>query len=126
LVRHRSGAYLWRIERGAAPHPNDPEIATMFRNTFFAAALSLAALTGVASAADLSGPYVVGSGENQEVVYPAGTQASLVGGGLIDEVQQLNGTSTRIYGANPAPQNSLIPHNVGSGENASVVYGPQG
>ena len=98
----------------------------MFRNTFFAAALSLAALTGAASAADLSGPYVVGSGENMEVVYPAGTQASLVGGGLIDERRQFNGTDTRDYGRNPAPQNTLIPHNVGSGENATVVYGPQG
>ncbi len=121
-----AGAYLLVIERGTAPHPKDPEIATMFRNTFFAAALSLAALTGAASAADLSGPYVVGSGENQEVVYPNGTQASLVGGGLIDEHQALNGTTVRDYGANPAPQNRLIPHNVGSGENATVVYGPQG
>ena len=98
----------------------------MFRNTFFAAALSLAALTGAASAADLSGAYIVGSGENMDVVYPAGQQASLVGGGLIDEARQLNGTDRRTYGANPAPQNALIPHNVGSGENATVVYGPQG
>jgi hypothetical protein len=97
----------------------------MFRNVAFAAALTLATF-GAASAADLSGPYVVGSGESQELVYPQGSQAALVGGGLIDEVQQLNGTTTRIYGANPAPQNRLIPHNVGSGENATVVYGPQG
>jgi hypothetical protein len=100
----------------------------MFRNAIFAAALSLTALTaapfGAASAADLSGPFVVGSGENQEVVYPAGTQASLIGGGLIDEHQALNGTTVRDYGANPAPQSSLIPHNVGSGENATVVYLP--
>lgn len=97
----------------------------MFRNIAFAAALTLATF-GAASAADLSGPYVVGSGENQEVVYPNGTQASLVGGGLIREQRQLNGTDSRIYGTNPAPQNHLIPHNVGSGENATVVYGPQG
>jgi hypothetical protein len=97
----------------------------MFRNVAFAAALTLATF-GAASAADLSGPFVIGSGENQEVVYPAGTQASLVGGGLIEERQALNGTTVRDYGANPAPQNSLIPHNVGSGENSSVTYAPLG
>ncbi len=101
----------------------------MFRNIALAAALSLSALggaTGIASAADLSGPYVIGSGENQEIVYPAGTQASLVGGGLINETKGLNGSEVRSYGANPAPQNMLIPHSIGSGEGTAVVYGPRG
>jgi hypothetical protein len=94
----------------------------MFKAILTAAAL--AALAVPALAAEVTGPRLIGSGENMEVVYPGGLPSNIVGGGLIAYYKGLNGDYIRVYGENPAPQQDLIPHLVGSGENMEVVYTP--
>jgi hypothetical protein len=87
--------------------------------TRFAAAALVSFGFGSAAAAH-DGPYVVGSGENASVAYPA-PNANVVGGALTQTVGSGESASTQVIAVQNV-QAGRTAQVVGSGENMSVIY----
>lgn len=92
----------------------------MLRKVLLASVLTLGA-AGIAQAQD-PGPWLIGGGDNAQVVYAA--PSSNVVGGAVGTISG-GGDNTRIaYGRLPAAhaQSGMTAELVGGGENARVVY----
>jgi hypothetical protein len=94
--------------------------------TRIAAATLLAfGFASAASAEEWTGPRVVGSGENNSVVYPAPSQ-NIVGGALVRSTGSGESATTETLQVQTAVP-GRITRQVGSGESAeTVVVGQQG
>ena len=90
-----------------------------FTRTAAAALVGLGFAT-TASAADWTGPRVVGTGENASVVYPVPSQ-NIVGGALTRTVRSGESATTEVI----AVQNTnpgRLSHSMGSGESQEQIY----
>lgn len=92
--------------------------------------IATAALLGPAFAhqarAETSYPRFVGSGENVEIDYGPAPRGNVVGGGVAQVFGTGQNQDQRYTGEVRAQsaRGGLVPHVIGSGENASVVYVP--
>ena len=90
-----------------------------FTRTAAAALVGLGFATA-ASAAEWTGPRVVGSGENASVVYPVPSQ-NIVGGALTRTVGSGESETTEVIAVQKTTPGQLS-HSMGSGESQELIY----